>query len=294
MDWKTLPSLAALRAFDALARHGSLSAAARELNITHAAVAQHLRGLETHFGTALADRDGQGMRLTEKGRMLADALHDGFDAIAAGVARLTEAEAARPVSISLTPAFAEAWMMPRIGRFWRDHPDVEVIFSPTPRVVDLRREAIDLAIRFGSGSWPGTESEPLSVGSFVVVAAPGLTPARSLEELGDLSRYPWLHSRATREQRVWGKAIGVDFDTVESRGMETNGMVLSATRAGLGLSIQARALAEPDIETGQLVVLHEGDPGGLGYFMVRAAGNVPGPGLKTFMAWLRREARAKT
>ena len=85
MDWSRIPSLAALRAFEALARHNSLSAAARDLNVTHAAIAQHLRALETHFGESLATRDGQTMKLTETGRDLADALGEGFGRIAEGV-----------------------------------------------------------------------------------------------------------------------------------------------------------------------------------------------------------------
>lgn len=292
MDWSRIPSLAALRAFNALARHGSLSAAARDLNVTHAAIAQHLRALETHFGETLAQRDGQSMRLTETGYELAEALGEGFDRIAEGVTRILDRTAIRPVTVTLTPSFAEAWLMPRIGAFWAQNPEIEVRLVPSITLSDLRRDGIDLAIRFGGGDWPGYEVEPLAVSRFVVVAAPDYTKARTLDELGRLGAYDWFFSSAANEQKVWGAAVGVDFDRVGAQDMANNGMVLSAVRAGLGLSIQSKALVEPDLKSGQLTTLYEGDPAGLGYYVVTRPG-VLSPGARAFRAWLRKMAQAQ-
>jgi LysR family glycine cleavage system transcriptional activator len=293
MDWSRIPSLSALRAFDALARHGSLSAAARDLNVTHAAIAQHLRALEAHFAETLATRDGQAMRLTETGYELAEALGEGFDRIAEGVASILDRNALRPITVSLTPTFAEVWLMPRMRQFWDRHPDVEIRLLPSILLSDLRRDGIDLAIRFGTGEWPGYEVEPLSVSRFVVVAAPGYTKVQSLDDLGSLGAYDWYFSSAANEQRVWGRAIGVDFDKVGAMDMANNGMVLSAVRSGLGLSIQSRTLVEPDLASGQLVTLHEGDPEGLGYYIVTRPG-VLTPGARAFRAWLRSMAQTQT
>ena len=131
MNWKDIPSLAALRAFEALARHGSLSGAARELNVTHAAVSQHLRQLESALDEPLARREGQGMALTDAGRDLALALGEGFARIAEGVAQLRDRRAQRLVVVALTPSFAESWLMPRIGGFWSAHPEVEIRLAPS-------------------------------------------------------------------------------------------------------------------------------------------------------------------
>lgn len=292
MDWSRIPSLSALRAFDALARHGSLSAAARDLNVTHAAIAQHLRALETHFGESLATRDGQTMRLSETGRDLAEALGEGFGRIAEGVTEIMDRNAVRPITVTLTPSFAEAWLMPRMGAFWSSHPEVEVRLVPSIALSDLRRDGIDLAIRFGNGDWPGHEVEPLAVSRFVVVAAPTYTKAQTLDELGRLGAHDWFFSSAANEQRVWGAAIGVDFDKVGAQDMANNGMVLSAVRAGLGLSIQSRALVLPDLQSGQLTTLYEGDPEGLGYYVVTRPG-VLTPGARAFRAWLRKMAQAQ-
>lgn len=289
MDWKDIPSLASLRAFEALARHGSLSAAARELNVTHAAVSQHLRQLESDFGEALARREGQGMALTEAGHELAHALGEGFARIGEGVMQLRDRKRARPVVVALTPSFAESWLMPRIGAFWAAHPEVEVRLVPGLSLVDLRRDGIDIAIRFGAGDWPGLQAEPLSASRFAVIAAPGYTKARTLADLGKLTAQDWFFCRAQTEQRAWGRAIGVDFDTVGVRQMAHNGMVVSAVRAGLGLSIQAMALVEPDLRSGQLVALHEGDAEALGYYLVTRPGPLS-PGARLFRRWLRAAA----
>jgi len=284
MDWQTLPSLAALRAFDALARTGSLSAAGRLLNVTHAAIAQHLRALETHFGVPLATRDGQTMRLTETGHELAAALGEGFDIISDGVARLTERQAAAPVNVTLTATFAEAWLMPRIGDFWARHPEVDLRLMPSVRLVDLRRDQIDVAIRFGTGDWPGVQVEPLLLDAFVVIAAPGYAAPRE-----GYAGKTWLFSRPASEQEIWGRRIGVDFETEPAQEMPNNSLVLSAVRAGLGVSIQSRALVEAELASGQLVALHEGDAGGLGYHIVTRPG-VLRPGAKAFVRWLKLQA----
>lgn len=291
MDWRDIPSLASLRAFDALARHGSLSSAARALNVTHAAVSQHLRALEAEFGEPLARREGQGMHLTEAGHDLAAALAEGFGRIAEGVTQLRDRNTLRPVVVALTPSFAEAWLMPRIGRFWAEHPEIEVRLVPGVVLTDLRRDGVDVAIRFGKGAWSGLQAEPLALSAFAVVAAPGFTKARGVQDLQQLSAHDWFFSGASVEQRVWGRAIGVDFDKIGAREMANNGLVVSAVRAGLGLSIQAKTLVEPDLASRQLVSLHEGDPEGLGYYIVTRPSALS-PAARVFVRWLRRLARA--
>lgn len=284
MDWQTLPSLAALRAFDALARTGSLSAAGRLLNVTHAAIAQHLRALETHFGEPLATRDGQTMRLTETGRELATALGEGFDIISEGVDRITRRHETAPVNVTLTPVFAEAWLMPRIGGFWQAHPEIDLRLMPSIRLVDLRRDQVDVAIRFGKGDWPGLHAEPLSMDAFVVIAAPGYAAPGE-----GFAGKKWLYSRPSSEHETWGHQIGVDYTIEQAQEMPNNSLVLSAVRAGLGLSIQSRALVEADLASGQLVALLEGDPGELGYYIVTKPG-VLHPGAKRFIRWLKTYA----
>ncbi len=292
MDWRTIPSLSALRAFEATARSGSFSAAARELNVTHAAVAQHVRSLEKELGETLAVRKGQVVEPTEEGRLLAAALTEGFGVIAEGVRDLADRQTTRALRISLTPSFAESWLMPRLSRFWERHPDVELSLNPTVDVLDLRRDGYDIAIRFGTGNWPGHHVERLTESPFAVVAAPSLAKGRTLTEMGDLTRYQWFTSRATAEQEVWGASIDVDFETVSCTDYPSNGLALAAVRAGYGLSVQAMTLVEDEVRDGRLVALHVGDAGGLGYHIVTRESGAH-PSLKAFIRWLRQEARAE-
>lgn len=290
MNWRDIPSLSALRAFEAAARLQSFSAAARELNVTHAAVAQHVRALEAEFGQVLMERAGRAMRPTPAGRQLADDLAEGFGTIAAGVRTLIDSRRVRPLQVTLTPSFAEAWLMPRIGQFWAQHPEVEVALIPSVSVIDLRRDGFDMAIRFGAGDWPGLEVEALVMSPFVIVAAPSLANGRRLHEMGPPEGYRWFTSEASREAHVWGRAAGLDMEALSITELPNNSLAQAAVRAGHGLSIQAQTLVESDLAEGRLVALHTGESGGLGYHMATPRGVPPAP-LAAFMAWLRRAAK---
>jgi LysR family transcriptional regulator, glycine cleavage system transcriptional activator len=290
MDWRNIPSLAALRAFEASARNNSFSAAARELNVTQAAIAQHVRGLETRLGHSLIRRQGHNMVTTDAGARLAAALSDGFSTIAQGIRQLSTEQENRPLVLSLTPSFAESWLMPRLGGFWAGHPDIGLSLQPSTELVDMRRDNIDLAIRFGDGNWPALQVEPLLMSPFVVVASKSYARgATTLAELGAPDTLRWFFAFAAKEQQVWGRAIGLDFEHIPFEDMATLGMAHAAVRAGHGLSIQARALVETDLAEGRMVALHQGESGGLGYHLV-TRGDVPSPKLKRLLRWLRRQA----
>lgn len=283
MDWRDIPSLSALRAFEATARLGSFSAAARELNVTHAAIGQHVRGLESHFAATLMVREGRGMELTDTGARLAAAVGEGFATIAAGVADIRKRGEDEPLKIALTPAFAENWLMPRIGAFWADHPEVAVVLAPSTDLVDLRRDGFDLAIRYGAGVWNGEAAELLVQAKTVVIGTPEVA-ARATQE-GLLSMH-WILETDRIEQQLWAQSQGLDYDKLKMTSMPTNGLVLSAVRAGMGLSMQARALVENDLKAGRLVCLFEEVQSELGYYIIPRPG-VISPKLKVFLRWLR-------
>ncbi len=290
MDWREIPSLAALRAFEAAARHGSFSAAARDLNVTHAAVAQHVRGLEEALGARLLDRSARGVAATAEGAALADALSDGFGRIAAGVRAITERASDRPLRVTLTPSFAESWLMPRMGDFWARHPEVALAFQPSVALVDPGPDGPDMAIRFGRGAWPGLTVEPLLMAPFAVVAAPGYLAGDATRDPAWLQRQRWVFSAARQEQRVWGQELGLDFDRIVVVDMPTNGMALASARAGHALTIQAKVLVEEDLRLGRLVALAEGGSGGMGYFIAEPqAPALPHPRRDVFRRWLKTQ-----
>lgn len=288
MDWRKLPSLAGLRAFEAAARRKSYSAAARELNVTDAAIRQHVRGLEDFFGLSLAVRDGRGIALTADGTKLAVSVKAGFQTLLAGAEELRRDHEARPLKIALTPAFAENWLMPRLGQFWADHPDIEIELSPSLKTVDLRKGGFDLAIRYGHGNWPGYRCAFLASAEYVVVATVAFMNGRRAGSLADLQDLPWLFEVSRTEHQIWAEERGIDFHAERNRFYPTNSLVLSAARAGYGLSLQARALVEGDLDEGRLIRVFSEDPGSLGYYTVTQPH--PSQRVTLFTRWLKTVA----
>ena len=137
MNWSDLPSLSSLRAFAVLADKGSYTRAATALNVSHAAVSQQVKALEARLGVPLVARDGRGVALTEEGQSLARDLATGFAAIRRGVETLTGADDQRPVQVTMSPAFAVRWLMPRITDFQVQHPEITLMLNPTAEVVEL-------------------------------------------------------------------------------------------------------------------------------------------------------------
>ncbi|CUH54151.1 LysR substrate-binding domain-containing protein [Shimia marina] len=289
MDWSALPSLSALRAFEAAARHKSLSAAARELNVTHAAIAQHVRHLEAEFGQSLLFRAGRGVAPTEAGQQLAGQLNEGFGILSDAVHSLRQRQENRPLALSVTPSFAMNWLMPRIGAFWQAHPDIPVAITPSIALVDLKRDGFDMAIRFGNGDWPGVQSTPLTAGEFWVVAQPELLHAHGTQTLQEAESLPWLMEPHLMEWRRVVKEAGLDLDRVNITVLDSNELVLSATLAGLGVSVHPRSLVERDVGTGALTCLCALPTEGLGYHVLTVNGR-DSPRLRRFAKWLHATA----
>lgn len=289
MDWRDLPSLAALRAFEAAARCGSFSKAATELNVTHAAIAQHVRAIEGQLTTSLMIREGRGVALTSAGRQLAAALSDGFSQIAAGVRAITAEAAARPIAITTTPTFAENWLMPRLAGFWAAHPGVSVSINPSITVTDLRRDGFDLGIRFGMGDWPEIETTALVASDYTIVGAPSLLKGRKADSLADVADLPWIFETVHKEARRWVTAMGLDLACCQMNEVATFGLLLPAVRAGAGLSVVSSAIVADDIAAGRLVAVMTERRPGQGYYIVHPPGPLP-PRVGLFKKWLKRQA----
>jgi LysR family glycine cleavage system transcriptional activator len=286
MVWRAVPSLSALRAFEAVAQAGSFSGAARDLNVTHAAIAQHVRALEAELKTPLLIRQGRGMTLTDAGANLASALTDGFGQILAGLQDIAKEAEARPIAVSVTPNFAENWLMPRFSDFWAKHPEIALSILPSMQLVDLRSDNIDLAVRYGLGDWPGLDVTHLISADFTVVATPSLIAGRDVRSFADLAGLPWIFETAHQEARRWVMESGLDFDQTPINEVATLGMVMAAVRSGQRLTVAASTMVADDIASGKLVSLLHHHPEGLGYYIVHPKG-VLSPRAKTLKAWLR-------
>ncbi|SPH23510.1 Glycine cleavage system transcriptional activator [Defluviimonas aquaemixtae] len=286
IDWLHLPPLPALRAFEATSRLGGFSAAARSLNVTHAAVAQQVRALEAALGVPLVTRSGRNLALSSEGAALAAALTESFGAIQSAVDDLRIGAESLPVTITLTPAFANNWLMPRLGRLWADHPDIAVSLRPDPNVLDLRRERIDFGIRFGMGEWPGVEARYLTSARYVVVGAPALFEGRENLSPAEMAGLPWILEEHWPEQRSWIICCtGLDPDMLSITEFGNEELALAAARQGYGLHLSATALVEHDLAAGNLRLAFEADEEGPGYFIVTPKGSVRAAA-RTVIRWL--------
>ena len=286
LNWARLPSLTSLRAFEAAARLQSFSLAARELNVTHAAVAQQVRGLEEHLGCELVFRQGRGLALTAEGARLAQAVAEGFRLIGTAVEELASTAPGSPVRVTLTPTFAAQWLMPRLKSFWSAHPEVPISLHPEKRVIDLRREGIDLGIRFGNGKWPGLEAEFLTAAHYVIVGAPSLLQGRENLTTAELSAMPWVIEEDWPEALSWLRSFGLRPDAMNISYIPTEELALSAARQGYGLHVEAAALMEADVESGALRIVGRVRDDSLAYYLVSRPGPKR-PELKTFIKWIK-------
>lgn len=289
IDWRKMPPLTALRAFAATAREGGFSAAARRLNVTHAAVAQQVRALEADLGVALVWRDGKHLHLTPEGERFAAALGDGFSMIQSAADLLRASRTEKPLAVTVPPAFASEWLMPRLARFWKRHPDIPLSLLPDPRVVDLREIGANLGIRFGIGKWPGVVSEFLTAAPQVVVAAPELLGGRKKLSLREMSVLPWVREGDWPEQMQLLESIGLIPAAMKFVDFPNEELALAAAREGIGLHLETEALIEEDLKLGWLVKIHELSDESLGYYVVRPPGPIS-PAAKTFIDWLKVEA----
>lgn len=280
MNWRDLPPLSALRAFAAFSETGGVQTAGRALNVSHAAISQHLRVLERHMGVRLLEKAGRGVRLTAEGQVLAQATMAGFEEIAGSVAALTGLEAARPLRITATTSLAANWLMPRLPEFREAYPEDDIVIEPNASRVDPGPGGVDLAIRYGTGVWPGFEAEKLLASPVVGVAAPEVLERAQ----NDPAQIPWLQELGTHEGSNWLTRQGLK----PSSGVLTapGNLMLEAARAGQGLAITSRVAVEPDLAAGRLVLVFEEEPDHA-YYLVTKPG-IQRPPLKRFLTWLRR------
>lgn len=286
------PPLTALRAFAAAARHGSLSAAARELNVTHAAIAQQVKKLEEWFGVPLMQRAGRGVATTEQGSTLARGLTEGFATIQTAVDTLSEDDAARPLKITLTPSFAANWLMPRLGGFRAAHPDIEIMLNPTAEAIDLIADGYDIGFRFGAGEWARLETEHILDGGHAVFAATSLLAGRKVESPADVAALPWVQELGMDERGVWLKAHGIEDSGSRNILHLPGNLVIDAIRRGDGVGNTGRTWFEKDIAEGRVVTLFDDDTTShLGYWMAYRP-SPHRPPLKAFLRWVRAELKS--
>ena len=278
-----LPPLNTLRAFDAAVRHGNLSRAAEALHVTHGAVSKQIAALEAWLGTPVFERTARGLIPTEAGSALAD-----------GVRRVRRGAGPSTLTISVLPSFAAHWLIHRLPRFLDRHPEIDVRFFTTRRVVDLTREDVDLAIRYGRGDWPGVHAEKFLEESLTPVYAPAFLDRHPGREPMELLRHA-IHSHHNDDVnwRRWREAAGLPAEEIPATSeYDDTAVAMQAVLGGQGIMLGRSALIRDDLAAGRLVRVSEIDiPGTEANYMVCLERNRSRAAVRAFRDWLVEEAR---
>ncbi|MCP4008204.1 MAG: LysR family transcriptional regulator [Proteobacteria bacterium] len=288
MSLSDLPSLNSLRAFAAVAEAGSYMRAGALLNVTHAAVSQQVRALEERLSTALVVREGRGIRLTAEGLALAYDLDSGFAAIQRGVDKLLESNATQPVQLSISPAFATEWLMPRIQDFQNRYPDIPLLLNPTPRVVELKAGGIEIAIRYTDKHKLDIPVMPVLISDMIVIASSSLIGEREINDPATLTGMPWLQELGTNEVADWFSCRGVKPERPLMITQMPGNLIMQAVRRGDGITYTARAFFEEEIQSGEMKVLFS-EPACGTYYIETSPGPLK-PSVKIFVNWLKQQA----
>jgi LysR family glycine cleavage system transcriptional activator len=290
---RRLPSLNALKAFEASARLGSFTQAAAELCVTQGAVSQQVRSLEDELGLRLFQREGSRLALTEPGRGYLEVVRDAFDRLAGGTARLLQRQSSGLLTITTSPNFAAKWLVHRLGRFSELHPDIELRISASAQHVDFAREDTDLAIRHGEGSWPGLQATRLCEEEIFPVCSPALLRGRNaLKKPADLARHSLIHATDHGAWQRWIERFGVEGVDAK-RGVVFNqaSMAIDAAVQGQGIAMARTALAAWDLVGGRLArPFREALQAPFAMWIVHPKASAALPKVATFREWLLEEA----
>lgn len=297
----SLPPLAGLRAFEATARHLSMTVAARELNVTPGAVSLQVKELETVLGLRLFERRPRSLALTAEGAAYHAAIRTAFRLMRDATAELTAGRRRPELTLSCTPAFAVQWLVPRLPRFEEAAPGIDVRIGVTNRLVDFAQDRVDVAVRHGLGAYEGLCAERLIDDELVPVCSPDyLRTAPPVRHPADLAADPaegpaahrLLHDEHRGDWALWFRAAGVP-DAGADRGpvfADGNG-VMEAAKAGLGVALVRDRFAADDLAAGRLVVLFDQRlSNGLAYHLVYPGGAEEKPAVAAFLRWIRAEA----
>ena len=294
---RRLPPLNALVVFEAAARHLSFTRAAEELHVTQAAVSHQIKALEDHLGLALFHRlgRGQGLILTEAGRTYLPRITAALESIRLATDVLAQVRRKRVLNIVALDSFGAMWLLPRLGRFTRQHADVDVRITAADVESDaLARNLADVEIRYGVGQWPQFEVTRFLTESIFPVCSPALMAGpEPLQEPADLRHHTLLHDVMTTSWRDWLTAAGVvGIDAERGPGFNHSNLVIQAAQMGEGVALGRSALVVDALKSGALIKPFAlALPAPYAYFVVTTKAGVDDPLVVACREWLVSEGR---
>ncbi|TGR72543.1 LysR family transcriptional regulator [bacterium M00.F.Ca.ET.194.01.1.1] len=275
-----------LRAFEASARHLSFTRAAIELCVTQAAVSQQVKGLEKRLGVALFQRLPRGLKITAEGEALLPTVTSSFDQMATTLDRIEAGQVRELLFLGVVGTFAVGWLLPRLQAFQKRHPFIDVRVSTNNNRVDMAAEGLDFAIRFGQGSWHGTDAFRL----FDAPLSPLCTPklAETLKAPADLMEATLLRSYRADEWSSWFAAAGVTPAAQVNAGIvfDTSLGMMEAALQGLGVALAPPSMFSRHLASGAVVQPFPVTMSLGSYWLTRLQSKPPTPAMQVFSDWL--------
>lgn len=293
---RRLPPLNSLRAFEAAARHGSFTGAAKELAVTQSAISRHVLQLEACIGGALCRRMRRGIELTAEGEAYAAALRTAFDQIEQHTRRLTHKPGVNTLRLKLPPTFAIRWLVPRLAKFHAVNRHIDVQITTSHQSVDFDREDLDVCIHWGSGPLPGVYSRHLFGETLLPVCNPAvLGQFPHPERPADLDRHVLLCSmHRPNDWPLWLAKAGVPhIDGNSGLKFENSALAYQAAIDELGIVVAQRAFVEDELRTGRLVAVFDLRVATAnGYYLAYPNTDRPNAKIRAFENWIMSEAAA--
>jgi len=302
---RRLPSLDTLRAFESAARHLNITKAANELHVTHSALSQRIGALEAELGYPLFVRRGRQIELTPRGGAIAAAMGRAMHEITRAFSGLEEIEAARTLVISVLPSFATRWLMPRMTRFQAQHPELEVQVNAEGRLVDLTTSEADLAVRFGTGRYPGHHVDFVMDDYVLPVAQPALLAAHKADaaklDAAGVAELPLIYDSTVERDasgtdwRSWFEHAGIT-NPPRPTGLRFSqaDLMVQAAAQGQGVALARYSLVHDDLVTSRLVPAMKNGMlrARYDYYLVSLPEKTQRSAVTAFREWLIAEARA--
>ena len=280
--------LNALRAFESSARHLSFTRAARELNVTQAAVSQQVRALEERLGARLFKRLPRGLGMTDEGLALLPVLSDAFGRIDAVLKQFEGGHFHEVLTVGVVGTFAVGWLMPRLNRFRAAHPFVELRLLTHNNLVDFAAEGFDFAIRFGDGKWPGTQAAALLDAPLTVLCAPEL--AKRMRAPRDLASETLLRSYRADEWALWFSAAGLSAGAIRGPVFDSSRLMVEAAMQGAGVALAPARMFERELQAGRLVRPFELEVSTGSYWLSWVKSKRMTSAMQAFRTWIVSEA----
>ena len=290
-----LPSITCLESFECVARHGSVSRAAVELNLTQSAVSRQIHQLEELLDVALFERVRQRVVITDAGKLYLKDVNRIMIDLKDSTSRIMACGgSASLLNIAVLPTFATRWLMPRLSGFLKQYPDITVNFATRTTQFDFESEPFDVAIHYGSSNWPGAVAHHLMDEDTVPVCNPKFETANKIKKPSDLVGATLLHqSTRTTAWAEWFELMGVkNSHPLRGPRFEQFAMIAQAAISGLGVALLPRLLIEDELSLGRLTALFSRSVrSSSSYYVVVPESKISSPLTAAFTEWILREAK---